>query len=212
MKRMVLVVTVGIVMATMLALAAPSFATHPNRDYSELAEQLAELKEKTAKYQDVARAVADGYVAPSRCVQSPAGGMGHHYVNQADVNLDPDDPKAFKVGVGGNHMKPEAMLYEDQNGKLTLVGVEWIVRDMDQLVGTHNTPEPQLRLGNNVVAFHGPMEGHEKWPGSPYTKVVDEIEEPWMPYHYDLHAWIWKDNPSGLFADWNPTVKCPITP
>jgi hypothetical protein len=32
----------------------------------------------------------------------------------------------------------------------------------------------------------------------------------WMPYHYDLHAWIWKDNSRGLFDDWNPSVKCPI--
>ena len=24
-----------------------------------------------------------------------------------------------------------------------------------------------------------------------------------------LHAWIWKDNPSGIFADWNPKVSCP---
>ena len=23
-----------------------------------------------------------------------------------------------------------------------------------------------------------------------------------------LHAWIWKDNPSGMFEDWNPTVSC----
>lgn len=23
-----------------------------------------------------------------------------------------------------------------------------------------------------------------------------------------LHAWIWEKNPSGLFADWNPNVKC----
>jgi hypothetical protein len=26
---------------------------------------------------------------------------------------------------------------------------------------------------------------------------------------YVLHAWIWKDNPAGLFEDWNPTVSCP---
>lgn len=25
---------------------------------------------------------------------------------------------------------------------------------------------------------------------------------------YALHVWIWKENPSGLFADWNPTVSC----
>ena len=23
-----------------------------------------------------------------------------------------------------------------------------------------------------------------------------------------LHVWIWKENPSGLFADWNPAVSC----
>lgn len=23
-----------------------------------------------------------------------------------------------------------------------------------------------------------------------------------------LHAWIWKNNPEGVFADWNPTVSC----
>ena len=24
-----------------------------------------------------------------------------------------------------------------------------------------------------------------------------------------LHVWLWRHNPSGLFADWNPTVSCP---
>lgn len=23
-----------------------------------------------------------------------------------------------------------------------------------------------------------------------------------------LHVWVWKDNPSGLYADWNPNVSC----
>ena len=22
------------------------------------------------------------------------------------------------------------------------------------------------------------------------------------------HVWVWRENPSGLFADWNPLVKC----
>jgi hypothetical protein len=26
---------------------------------------------------------------------------------------------------------------------------------------------------------------------------------------YVLHAWIWKNNPSGIFEDWNPKVSCP---
>ena len=44
--------------------------------------------------------------------------------------------------------------------------------------------------------FDGPMEGHE----------------PGMPMHYDLHAWVWKRNPAGTFAMWNPRVECPEEP
>ena len=25
---------------------------------------------------------------------------------------------------------------------------------------------------------------------------------------YVLHAWIWQNNPTGMFMDWNPTVSC----
>jgi hypothetical protein len=27
-----------------------------------------------------------------------------------------------------------------------------------------------------------------------------------------LHVWAWKDNPSGLYANWNPTVSCQFAP
>ena len=30
-----------------------------------------------------------------------------------------------------------------------------------------------------------------------------------LPAYYSLHAWIWKFNPSGTFAMWNPNVHCP---
>lgn len=26
---------------------------------------------------------------------------------------------------------------------------------------------------------------------------------------YVLHVWIWKNNPTGMFEDWNPDVSCP---
>jgi hypothetical protein len=32
---------------------------------------------------------------------------------------------------------------------------------------------------------------------------VDEVSV------WGLHLWLWKENPAGLFADWNPTVSCP---
>jgi hypothetical protein len=39
------------------------------------------------------------------------------------------------------------------------------------------------------------MEGHE--PLQPMSLA-----------HYDLHVWLFKDNPEGLFAPTNPAVKC----
>ncbi len=30
-----------------------------------------------------------------------------------------------------------------------------------------------------------------------------------LPAFYQLHVWLWKRNPNGLFNDWNPTVRCP---
>lgn len=29
-----------------------------------------------------------------------------------------------------------------------------------------------------------------------------------IPAFYELHVWAWKNNPSGMFADWNPMVSC----
>lgn len=29
-----------------------------------------------------------------------------------------------------------------------------------------------------------------------------------LPDFYELHAWVWKHNPNGMFHDWNPTVSC----
>jgi hypothetical protein len=32
---------------------------------------------------------------------------------------------------------------------------------------------------------------------------------PGMPIHYDLHVWLWKKNPSGMFAARTPDARCP---
>lgn len=82
---------------------------------------------------------------------------------------------------------PEVLLYEPQEAKdcetrYKLVGVEYFVA-ANQVSGT-----PTL-FGQE---FDGPMPGH----------TPDE------PEHYDLHAWVWRANPNGVFAPHNPNVKC----
>jgi hypothetical protein len=28
---------------------------------------------------------------------------------------------------------------------------------------------------------------------------------------WNLHMWVWSKNPAGLFAEWNPNVRCPAS-
>lgn len=84
---------------------------------------------------------------------------------------------------------PEILDYEPKaNGQLRLVALEYWRQDSDGDLATSDD-RPSL-FGQ---AFDGPMPGHS----------------PVMPVHYDLHVWLWKWNPSGLFSAWNPRVSCP---
>jgi hypothetical protein len=84
--------------------------------------------------------------------------------------------------------RPEVLVYEPHGERRRLVAVEWFRADAD---GRLDTDEDRPHLFGR--GFDGPMEGHE----------------PGMPVHYDLHAWIFKHNPEGPFAPYNPRVSCP---
>jgi hypothetical protein len=153
--------------------------------------ELEAVQAATARYQDVTRAEQDGYVRSSPCEQSPAGGMGFHYVNESLVMNPAIDP-----------LRPEVMLYEPKRGgNLRLIGVEYLAVALANTPsgpapwfaatpppGGFFTPAPTL-FGQT---FDGPMAGHA----------------PGMPWHYDLHVWIYKHNQSGMFSMWNPRVVC----
>ena len=85
--------------------------------------------------------------------------------------------------------QPEALLYADgPGGARVLTGVEYFKVDADQDLATDDD-RPSL-FGR---PFDGPMPGHG----------------PGMPVHYDLHVWVWRSNPSGMFTIWNTRVSCP---
>jgi len=93
------------------------------------------------------------------------------------------------IGPVPDPMRPQILLYEPVGDKFRLIGAEWFVP-----LATGVKEHPTL-FGQR---FDGPMEGHE----------------PLMPanlQHYDLHVWLFKLNPAGLFNVVNPTVKCPKT-
>jgi hypothetical protein len=85
-------------------------------------------------------------------------------------------------------LEPEALVYAPgKNGKLKLAAVEHVVRGPNSNPpGVFPPPIPTV-LG---------MEMHILVP-------------PPGPAFYLMHAWVWKPNPAGMFADWNPEVICP---
>jgi hypothetical protein len=114
--------------------------------------------------------------------------------------FDPGLPCFDKPGVGGmgTHLvnlalvnglvsatQPQALVYEVDGDELTLVAVEYLVPiSFDQ---------PHL-FGH---AFHPAYLPH----GGPALGL------------WELHAWVWRHNPLGMFADYNPRVDlCPGTP
>jgi hypothetical protein len=84
--------------------------------------------------------------------------------------------------------QPEALIYETGNGVTRLVGVEFIVFASVW----HETHPP-----NEPPVFEGQL-----------LHFVDAPNRFGLPAHYELHVWAWRDNPKGVFVDWNPRVSC----
>lgn len=81
-------------------------------------------------------------------------------------------------------LKPEGLVYAPgPHGKLELAAVEYVVPG----------------LGSNPPGVSAPptVFGREM-----------HILVPAVGF-YTLHAWVWRHNPSGMFAHWNPEVVCP---
>lgn len=124
---------------------------------SEDSKLIAQMRQATAKYHDIDRARADGYVDDGfGCVSDPVeGGMGWHLIRD-DLHADPAiDP-----------LKPELLIYEPQkDGKMKFVAVEYEVYQDDW----HNAgnPNPPSLLGKEFEAlvFDGipPVYGLHVW-------------------------------------------------
>lgn len=178
-------------------LAGPAGST-AIKDEPGIGPDIAAVRAATAKYHDVETAISAGYLNPANgtCDQIAIGAMGIHAGNPVLLNNQVLDPE-----------NPEVLLYLPTNGGFRLVGVEWVQAVLLRNKATNAvapwfapgpwdptaydvvTPTPQM-FGH---VFQGPMPGHV----------------PGMPWHWDLHAWVWANNPNGMFAQWNPSISCP---
>ena len=86
-----------------------------------------------------------------------------------------------------NPTTPEALVYEPRrHGRLRLVALEYVVFQ-EAWDSAHDSP-PEL-YGRTFEL----VEAGNRYGLDPF---------------YELHAWVWKKNPRGMFDDWNPHVKC----
>ena len=174
-----LLVSLAVAMLLVVVLASIAYAATGISDPVVL-QQLAQVRRATAKYHDVNAALADGFVPTPHCIAEPGlGVMGIHYINP---------PRLMDAEV--NILEPEILLYVESRNGLKLVGVEYWFS-----IGAPDTPVPNPAPPAPVIfgrPLDGPMDAHE----------------PVQPPHYDLHAWIWQANPSGIFASFNPNVSC----
>ena len=147
-------------------------------------DQIDALRKAMEKYKDYRAAVRDLYLSTVGCVHYSGEKMAGHM----------DYPKGamgvhfVNVTIGGapDPMKPNVLIYEPVGKELQLVAVEWLVP-----LKADTKERPSL-FGK---PFDGPMEGHEPLIPKQYV-------------HYDLHAWLFKDNPLGMFTPTNPNVSC----
>ena len=166
---------------------------------------LATVREATARFQDVKEALAEGYVRDpaNMCVTSKmmggpasAGAMGIHFFRPDLLGISaPPNPRVNGNGTHTDFMKPAVLVYEPQaDGSLKLVAVENLVFRWAWAKAGHKEPP----------SFHGVK--YEMMADDPRTKVDEaHMFEP----HYDLHVWLFRDNPAGRFAPFNPNISCP---
>ena len=166
----------------MLAAALFGAIAAPAHAAAHRRPSLHEVKHATASYHNVAVAESAGYgrfVDVNGVACIDMPGMGGMGVHYVNGSL-----------VGDGHvdaLTPEAAVYEpDRAGRLHLVAVEYVV------------------IQEAWAANHG-------HPPALFGREFDFTPSPnryGLPPFYSLHAWIWKHNPAGTFAMWNPRVSC----
>lgn len=138
----------------------------------------------TAQFHALGQAVAAGYGLP------PAGAPLHECIS----SLTGTGAMGFHYINGGlldttvDPSKPEALVYApDRHGRLKLVALEYVVFQAPW-IAEHGATMPTL-FGQMFMST-----------GAPNRYDI--------PAFFSLHVWLWKDNPAGLFAPFNPNVSC----
>jgi hypothetical protein len=151
---------------------------------ADATNDLARARAATARFHDTDRLGPAGYGGPLEdlagitCIANP--GVGVMGIHFVSGTLVADATLDVE--------KPEVLVYQQlPNGKLRLVAAEYVVFQGAWLLAGH---------GGTPTLFGQPM------------KFVPAGNRYGLPPFYEIQAWIWMHNPSGMFQDWNPRGSC----
>jgi hypothetical protein len=168
-----------------VVLASVVVATPADASADRRGPTLKQVVSATAKFRSVGVAQRAGYgrfVDVNGVACIDMPGMGAMGIHYVNGDLVADPTISA--------LKPEAMVYEPtRSGGLRLVAVEYVVVKADW--DAKHRSRPSL-FGRRFDLTNSPNR---------YG----------LPPFYSLHAWVWKANPAGTFAMWNPRVHCPST-
>jgi hypothetical protein len=161
------------------------------------------VRAATDRFRDVNVALAEGYLRDPGDICETAdmmgrpaadGAMGIHFFRPDLLGITATAPRVDGTGTHTDFLQPSVLIYEPQaDGSLELVAVENLVYIAAWEAAGNNEPP----------SFHG----------VPFDRMVDDPETSvdeahlFAP-HYDRHVWIYRENPSGTFAPFNPAVSC----
>ena len=185
------------VLAAVISISAP--AAHGTGEPT-----LDEVRKATERFQDVNVALAEGYIRDPGNICDTAdmmgrpaslGAMGIHFFRPDLLGITaPPNPRVDGTGTHTDFRKPAILIYEPQaDGSMKLVAVENLVFQKSWHAAGNAKPP----------SFHGVE--YDNMRDDPATKIDEaHMFEP----HYDRHVWLYRPNPAGVFAQFNPTVSC----
>jgi hypothetical protein len=162
------------------------------------------VRKATERFQDIKVALAEGYIRDpfdlcetADMMGRPAslGAMGIHYFRPDLLGVTaPPSPRVKGTGTHTDFLKPAILIYEpQQDTSLKLVAVENLVFKASWAAAGHREPPSFLGVRYDNM---------EDNPATPLDEA--HMFDP----HYDRHVWLYRDNPNGMFAVFNPKVSC----
>lgn len=177
--------------------------TTPAFPQEQEAEVLEAIRTATERFKDVNLALEEGYIedpsgacttAEMEGQPAESGAMGIHYFRPDLLGITATEPRVDGIGIYTDFLNPAILLYEPQaDGSLELVGVENLV--FKEAWHAAGNTEPPVFAGQRFNAMED----------DPSTEV-DEAHG--FAPHYDLHVWVYRENPNGAFESFNPAVSC----